>query len=185
MQIIGITGTLGAGKGTIVDYLSKVKGFRHYSVRQYLTEEIEKRGLPVNRDSMTSVANELRAANSPYYIVGKLFEQALTSGENAVIESIRTPGEVEFLRQQGNFTLIAVDADPKTRFERIKIRKSATDQIDFNTFLANEKREMTTDDPNKQNLKKCIQMADITLNNDGSIENLIEQLEEKRSVDGQ
>ena len=33
MIIIGITGTLGAGKGTIVDYLVKQKGFVHYSVR--------------------------------------------------------------------------------------------------------------------------------------------------------
>jgi len=179
MQIIGITGTLGAGKGTIVDYLIKNRGFQHYSVRHFLTEEIEKRSLPVNRDSMTQVANELRAANTPYYIVAELYKQALKSGKDAVIESIRTPGEVEFLQRQGNFILIAVDADPKTRFNRIKIRKSATDQIDFNTFLANEKREMTTEDPNKQNLQKCIQMADITLHNDGSIDELIQQLQEK------
>ena len=52
MIIIGITGTLGAGKGTIVDYLIKTKGFTHYSVRAFITKEIEKRKLPVNRDSM-------------------------------------------------------------------------------------------------------------------------------------
>ncbi|RLD41868.1 MAG: hypothetical protein DRI89_08670 [Bacteroidetes bacterium] len=179
MQIIGITGTLGAGKGTIVEYLTENKGFQHYSVRQFLIEEIEKRGLPVNRDSMTNIANELRAANTPYYIVGELYKQALAFGKNAVIESIRTPGEVEFLQQQGDFILIAVDADPKLRFERIKLRKSATDQIDFETFLSNEKREMTTADPNKQNLQKCIQMADIALQNGGTIDELIQQLEEK------
>lgn len=179
MQIIGITGTLGAGKGTIVEYLTENKGFRHYSVRQFLIEEIEKRRLPINRDSMTNIANELRAANTPYYIVGELYKQAIESGKNAVIESIRTPGEVEFLQQQGDFTLIAVDADSKLRFERIKLRKSTTDQIDFETFLSNEKREMTTADPNKQNLQKCIQMADIVINNDGSVKELMKQLEDK------
>ena len=178
MQIIGITGTLGAGKGTIVEHLIKNKGFRHYSVRQFLIEEIETRGLPVNRDTMTNVANELRAANTSYYIVGELYKKALASGQNAVIESIRTPGEVEFLKQQGNFILIAVDADTKIRFDRIKKRKSETDQIDFETFAANEKREMTTADPNKQNLQKCIQMADFTLLNNGTIDELIQQLEE-------
>ncbi len=179
MQIIGITGTLGAGKGTIVEYLTENRGFQHYSVRQFLIEEIEKRGLPINRDSMTNVANELRAANTPYYIVGELYKQAMASGKNAVIESIRTPGEVEFLQQQGSFILIAVDADSKLRFDRIKKRKSATDQIDYATFLSNEKREMTTADPNKQNLQKCIKMADFILNNNGSIGELIEKLEEK------
>jgi len=179
MQIIGITGTLGAGKGTIVDYLIKNKGYSHYSVRQYLIEEIEKRGLPVNRDSMTSVANELRAANTPWFIVAELYKRAAEKGENAVIESIRTPGEVEFLQQQGDFQLIAVDADPKIRYARISLRKSSTDHIDFETFLSNEKREMTTTDPNKQNLKKCIEMADLVIKNDGSREDLIKQLVEK------
>ena len=36
MIIIGITGTLGAGKGTIVAYLIETRQFMHYSVRRYL-----------------------------------------------------------------------------------------------------------------------------------------------------
>ena len=169
MLIIGITGTLGAGKGTIVDYLKEKKNFRHYSVREFLIKEIEKQGLPVNRDSMTSVANRLRSDHHPAYIVEELYKQAAVSGENAVIESIRTPGEVDFLREQSNFYLFAVDADPKIRYRRIRRRASETDHIDFETFLANEAREMTTVDPNKQNLGKCIQMADFRFDNNGKV----------------
>ncbi len=36
MKIIGITGTLGAGKGTVVDYLLEQAGFTNYSVSQSL-----------------------------------------------------------------------------------------------------------------------------------------------------
>ena len=176
MKIIGITGTLGAGKGTIVDYLAKKKGFRHFSVRGYLTKEIERRGMQVNRDSMTSVANDLRAKNSPAFIIEELYKEASETGNYSIIESIRTPGEIDFLEKQGNFILLAVDADPKIRFERIKLRASATDKIDFETFVANEKREMTSNDPNKQNLGKCIERADVVLNNNGSISQLINQL---------
>jgi len=176
MKIIGITGTLGAGKGTIVDYLVKERNFRHLSVRGYLIKEIEKRSLPVNRDSMTSVANDLRAKNSPAFIIEELYREALETGENAIIESIRTPGEIDFLEKQGNFTLLAVDADQKVRFDRIKLRASSTDNIDFETFVANEKREMDSHDPNKQNLGKCIERADVVLNNNGSIGELIDQL---------
>ena len=61
MNIIGITGTIGAGKGTIVDYLVKEKGYVHYSVREFLAEEVKKRGLEVNRDTLTEVGNDLRA----------------------------------------------------------------------------------------------------------------------------
>jgi dephospho-CoA kinase len=173
MVIIGITGTIGAGKGTIVDFLEKEKGFDHYSVREYLIEEIKKRGIEVNRDSMTSVANDLRAKHSPSYIIDQLYARARANGKNCVIESIRTPGEIDSLRKKENFCLFAVDADPAIRFRRIKARASETDKVDFETFSANEKREMDTDDPNKQNLQKCISMADYVFDNNGSINELI------------
>lgn len=173
MIIIGITGTIGAGKGTIVDYLIEKRNFSHYSVRAYLINIINKKGLPVNRDSMVKIANGLRKEHSPSYIVEELFKEALENRENCVIESIRTPGEVISLKDKGNFILLAVDADPKIRYERIVQRASETDHISFETFLENEKREMTSDDPNKQNLSKCIEMADFVLNNDGTIEELI------------
>lgn len=176
MIIIGITGTLGAGKGTVVDFLKKKKGFNHFSVRDFLIEEIKKRKLPVNRDTMTSVANELRAQHSPSWIVDQLYQKAKESGKNCVIESIRTPGEVYSLRKKGNFYLFAVDARPELRYQRIKARGSETDKVDYATFLANEKREMDTDDPTKQNLKKCIEMADYVFENNGSINGLIRQV---------
>ena len=178
MIIIGITGTLGAGKGTLVEYLVNKKGFMHYSVRDFLIEELNKRNMPVNRDTMVLLANELREKNSPSYIIDCLFKKAKQSEKNAVIESIRTPGEVDSLRKKDNFCLLAVDADPKIRYERIVRRNSETDHITFEEFLSNEQREMTSTDPNKQNLSKCIAMADCLLTNDATINELYKQLEE-------
>lgn len=176
MKIIGITGTLGAGKGTVVDYLVNNLGFKHYSVRSYLIDKIKKNRLPVNRDTMTEEANKLRASHSSAYIIEQLYKKAVEDCGNAIIESIRTPGEVDFLKKQGEFYLIAVDADPKIRYDRITLRATETDNISFDTFMSNEKREFTTSDPNKQNLNRCIEMADLVIQNNGDITELHKQL---------
>jgi dephospho-CoA kinase len=176
MIIIGITGTLGAGKGTIVEYLIREKGFAHYSVRAYLLELIRNEGLPENRDSMFNLANELRAIYGPSYITDQLYEQAVLAGKDCIIESIRTPGEVESLRTKGPFYLLAIDADPEVRYQRIVLRQTETDDVSRKTFMENEEREMSTTDPNKQNLRKCINMADYILLNNGSKEELDNQL---------
>lgn len=182
MLIIGITGTLGAGKGTIVDYLVEKKGFVHFSVRGFITKEIHKQGLPVNRDSMVLVANKLRADNSPSYIIDQLFEQALLTGKNCIIESIRTPGEVVSLRQKGNFLLFAVDADPVLRYDRIVMRNSETDRISFHTFIENEQREMQSNNPNEQNISKCIEQADCIFYNNTTVDELFTQVEAELST---
>lgn len=178
MIIIGITGTLGAGKGTIVDYLSVKKQFVHYSVRDFLTREIIQRGLPVNRDTMTKVANELRATYGASYVTDQLLALAEQSGRNCIIESIRTPGEIESLRRCRRFVLFAIDGDPAIRYQRISLRGSATDGVSFETFLSNELREMQSVDPNHQNLSACIQQADYSFNNDGSLETLYQEVDE-------
>lgn len=177
VKIIGITGTLGAGKGTIVDYILQNKDFAYFSVRSYLIDQLKSRNLEVNRDTMTQLANELRATHHPAFVVEELYNIAKKNGKNCIIESIRTPGEIQMLKKNNDFYLFAVDADPKIRYERIVIRNSETDKIDFDTFIQNEKREMNTDDPNKQNLSKCLEMADFVFTNNGSLDALQKEVD--------
>jgi len=127
---------------------------------------------------MAFLANELREKNSPSYIVEYLAKKAIKNNRDCVIESIRTPGEVAALRRYRGFVLLAVDGDLKLRYERIKKRNSETDNVSFDTFVASEKREMFSDDPNKQNLTRCIEMADYKILNNSSLEHLHKNIDE-------
>lgn len=174
-MIIGITGTNGAGKGTVVDYLVKHKGFRHCSARAFLTEEVLRRGMELNRTSMMLVGNDLRAAHGPGYLSEQLLAQA-QQAEHAVIESIRTVGEAEFLKSHGAL-LWGVDADRELRYERVCKRWSETDRLSFEEFVHEEEREFNNPDPTKQSLGRVIAMADVVLTNNGTPEELYAQVE--------
>ncbi len=177
MIIVGVTGTLGAGKGEIVSVL-KTKGFTHFSVRDFLTQELIKRSTEINRDNMTDLANELRRLHSPRYIIEQLYIQSVAKGGNAVIESVRTLGEVDFLKSQTkDFYLLAVDAPQKVRYERIVGRKSDLDKVSFEKFISDENREMTSSDPTKQNIAVCMTCADVLIINDGDLDGLHRQIE--------
>ena len=177
MLIIGITGTLGAGKGTIVEYLVKKHSLKHFSVRGYLTKLLTTAGCEVNRNSLVNKGNELRNEYGASYIAEEIYKIAEKSSDNCIIESLRTPAEVKSLKSKGKFTLFAIDADPKVRYGRIISRASETDRISFDEFIKNEKREMESIDPTKQNIAKCIKMADYTFINNNSKNDLYEKVE--------
>ncbi len=174
-MIIGITGTLGAGKTTTANYL-KSKGFKHYSVREFIAEEVTKRGLPINRDTLVNIGNELRAAHGPEYIVIELGKRATKEGGDAVIESIRAVGEATELKKEHAF-LLAVNANPRLRFERAKLESSATAPETMEQFIAQEEREMFSDDPSKQNIAAVMLRADYQILNNGTVGDLENQLD--------
>lgn len=177
-MIIGITGTSGAGKGTIAEYLIKEKNFKHYSARAFLVEEINRRGLIVDRNSLIEVANDLRAKHGSAYVVEELYNQALTFGGDSIIESIRSVGEVEAMRGKKDFYLLAVDADINLRYERILARGNSTDGVSFEQFVEQEKRELNSVDPNKQNIAECIRLANYLIINNESVGDLNKKIEE-------
>ena len=58
-MIIGLTGRIGAGKETLTQFLRE-KGFKYLETSKLLTEELEKRGLPITRKNQQDLGDELR-----------------------------------------------------------------------------------------------------------------------------
>lgn len=178
-MIIGITGTNGAGKGTVVEYLVKHKGFRHYSNSGYISEELQRRGMELSRSNMRLVGNEFRQKYGPGYLAEVAIKQAKEEGvKDFVNEAIRSTGEAKKIKEAGGY-LLAVDADRKIRYDRIFARKTGKDLIDFDTFVEQEEREWYGDEGEyDMNIKKVMEMADHTIYNDNHTEELYKALED-------
>lgn len=176
-MIVALTGTNGAGKGAVVDYLVKDKGFVHHSNSGFITEEIKRRGMPVNRDSMNIVGNDLRKTYHPAHIVESHHKSAQEHGKDAVIEALRAIGEAQFLKDRG-VPIIAVDADRRLRYERAIKRGSEKDQVTFEEFCLHEDREFAQAAAHDMNVGAVMKMADYTVHNDGTLEDLHRQVDE-------
>lgn len=167
-MIIGITGTLGAGKGTVVEYL-KQKGFAHFSASGKLREILEDRGVPVNREAYSKLADEIRTAD-PQGLVKLLWTDLESSSEQgAVIEALHDVGEMEFVRSRGGI-ILGVDADIKTRYERIAHRGSEKDDVTFEEFkqIATHEEE----GGGKHNIRAVLDQADYVIQNTNTPEEL-------------
>lgn len=176
-MIIGITGTDGAGKGAVVDYLVKEKGFVHYSARAIWEEEFVKRGMENKRSNMRLVANEMRATHGNDFLITYYLKKKTEEGvENAVIESVRTIAEADTLKANGGI-LLATDAPQSIRYERIVSRGLSSDQISLEEFTKQEELEMNDPDPNGMQKAKVMEMADYTIENNGTVEELHSQIE--------
>jgi dephospho-CoA kinase len=175
-MIIGITGTIGAGKGAVVSYLVHNKGFAHYSARTLFHTHMQAAGMTITRDTMAAYANDCRARYGSQYVFDQLWKEAKAGGAPAIIESIRTMGEATALKQEGGI-LLSVDAEQKMRYERIHGRGSVLDEVTFDEFKTQESREMHSLDPNKQSIVAVMAVADYRIVNNGTLSELHEKIE--------
>ena len=176
-MIIGITGTDGAGKGAAVNHLVRRRGFAHYSSRAQIEREIKQLGLTPDRRTLRDVANQMRATHGRDVLIARALKQIKDDGaDKVIIESIRALAEVETLKKTGGI-LLAIDADPKERYRRISGRKSATDMVTFEEFLALEQVEMNDPDPNGMQKAAVMAQADHTIQNNRSLRQLFTEVD--------
>jgi dephospho-CoA kinase len=163
-RLIGLTGTNAAGKGEIAAYLA-AKGYQAFSLSDVIREDLRRRGLEVNRDNLIAAGNALRRR----YGADILARRVMTRIRGrAVIDSIRNTREVAFFRKQPGFILVAVDAPVELRFERARKRGRLESAATPDAFAAKEREEMAGGRDGQQ-LRRCLESADLTITNDGTL----------------
>ena len=165
---IGVVGSNGVGKSSVCHFLTQ-KGFVVISLSDVVRQEVLNRGLSLDRDTLTTVANELKSTHGKAYLAEQAV-QDVQGFEKVVFDSVRHLDELHFLQSKGAF-FIGLEADSRLRYERIQSRQSDRDQIDYETFLRHDEREMDGQSLG-QNIQACLDACDVRLENNGDLDSL-------------
>jgi len=172
--LVGLTGRNASGKTTVVQWFAG-RGVRTVSCSDSIRAWLAEQGIEESREALIEGGRELRRRGGSGILAEMLLE-ALGGGD-AVIDSIRTPGEVEALRARDDFILIEVTAGADSRWARAQGRARPGDPADRATFVAQEESEEVASDEAGQALVATAEMADLILINEGTVEGLHEDLE--------
>jgi dephospho-CoA kinase len=175
--VFGLTGKNASGKGTVAEILKK-KNFTYHSLSDSLRDELKSLKKEETRENLIDIGNKLRQKGGPGVLADKLIPK-LNSENNHIVDSIRNPLEVISLRKETllrRFFLISVDANSKLRYDRLCSRGRIGDTDSWEKFVEQEKKEENNDDPNKQQLSRTMEMADYSIDNSGTLEELEAQV---------
>ena len=167
-MILGLSGTNGAGKGEVLSFLTE-RSFYPLSLSDVIRRELAELGVEESRERMIDAGNRIRRTLGPGGLALRLVDQ-LSPDRNYVIDSIRNPAEVEVLRgRTSHFQLLWIDAPDTLRFSRMRERARPGDPETLEELRRVEGRELSSDDPNAQQLLAVRDLADFKIDNGGDL----------------
>lgn len=185
-MIIGLTGTLSAGKDVLAEHLQEKFGLMHISTGDIVREIAQEQKGSIERPVLFEVANDLRHS----YGGGILVERALDRYRNSirtyagvVITGIRSLAEVQAIKNFGG-TIVYVDAPIEQRYRHMQERnRDGESRITLEAFVEREKRELHSGPSDADfNLQQIGEQADIKLTNDGTLEQFFDTAEKALSL---
>lgn len=172
--IIGIIGTIGAGKDTVAEYISGKLSIPSYQISQPLKDIAQERGIEPIRENLIQIGSDLVKEKGAGFLAELCLEKI--PGDVGIVTGIRVLEVIDYFRKNSNFILLAIQADSEIRFKRSKDRNKAGEAETLESFVENEKRENSP--PNAQRLFECLELADYTINNNGSSDELFAHADE-------
>ncbi len=172
--VIGIAGTMAAGKGTVAEYLKKKHNAVTFRFSSSLFSILEILGMPVERVNLARISKVLRDEYGEDVLAISLTSQVIKSESPFVIvDGIRRPADVAALSKIPGFKLIYIDAPIELRFSRMKLRGEKADDMSktFEDFKTDNMLETELLIPG---LKKD---ASYVIDNSGTLDDLYKELD--------
>jgi dephospho-CoA kinase len=171
-RIIGIVGPIACGKDLAANYISAKLGIPRFQISQPLRDIAAERGIVCTREALIKLGREVATELGSAYLVKVITRKIREAG---VIAGMRQLDQLHFLRESCDFTLLAIDAPPIVRFERAKAHDKLGEAKTLAEFMILELEENSP--PHVQRLFECMALADATIVNDGTKEDLYRQVD--------
>jgi len=181
-KLVCIVGMAGAGKSMVADEFKKA-GFAYLRFGQITIDKLKERGLELNEENERKIREELRKK----YGMGAFATlnipkiDRLIKESNVVVDGLYSWTEYKILKEKygDKMYVVAVYVPPKLRYERLTKRVVENDpQKRFRPLT--EEQAKARDYSEIENLEKGgpIAMADFTIINTGTLEELKEKVKE-------
>jgi len=182
MKVIGLTGTMGSGKNTVMQMLLKKYTAYHVTLSNVIRGEIEKkRGGGLNRTSLQDMGDGIRKKYGGHILALVAVEYLPRDKQMIIVDGIRHPEEVMWLKKKfgSDFHMIAVDAPVEARFERVQKRMNKKDPKTLEEFkIADARDKGEGQPPYGQHVADCVAISDFTVQNAGTQKELQNQVAE-------
>ncbi|MFA5062410.1 MAG: AAA family ATPase [Patescibacteria group bacterium] len=167
-------GLMASGKDTAAEYLEKKYNASIFSFTTMLNDALDRFYLEHNRDNLVKMSEIIRNAYGEDAMAKTMGKDVENADSNfIVISNARRLADIEYLSKMPNFVLIKIEADIKTRYQRLSTRnQKADDQTKtFEQFVADHQRSTEV------SILEIMKHATVTINNDGDLDNLYKQLD--------
>ena len=172
MKVVSIVGMAGTGKSAVARAFER-GGFIKIRFGDVTDEEIKKRGLEINEKNERYIRELLRQEHgmSAYAQLNLPRIESARKHSDIVIDGLYSWEEYTFLKThyEENFYVIAVWSSPKTRYTRLSGR--STRRLTSEEAASRDRAEIEN-----TNKGGPIAIADFTIVNESSLENLKEEV---------
>jgi dephospho-CoA kinase len=168
-----------SGKGDVGKHL-KTLGFTYESLSDRVREEADSRGVERLRENLQDIGNDLRERYGLHVLAERTVEILGSNSGDIVIDGVRNPGEIEFLRRELDAKIFGIDAPVEKRLEWYLARAEERheDGASVEEFMRANNRDFGIGESGSgQQVGRCLELADCIINNDSSKKKLFEEVE--------
>lgn len=170
-KVIVLIWKIACGKDLAGDYLAKKFSGQKLGISSSLRILAGQRNIEESRENLIALGKEVAENYGDGYLAEILLQNA--DSDFLVITWPRQLGQLEYLKKNAKCLFVALEADEKIRYERMRERGKIGEDISFEKFCELEYLEEST----VQKVSECMKLADIRIVNNGSFEELYQKLD--------